>query len=663
MKNQKLSFKVAERISVVEKLEPCFSYNLHELHEMLQVIQELYQADQVFLSVIDSEQQKFIVSHQIEDDFLAAPQSLCASEIMSESVYHFFSQISDWEKQTGTHFYKKNHITNLYSVRICDSKTNLAIGTLGIGFKGLTAFSDRQIELLSVFKNQIEKNIYTRMQFNQLISTKVQFKESQDIKEKFLDCSKLGSWDWNLTTDEIRYDSRWANLVGVDVTELNQNVNDWASRVHPDDKQRVLEDIQKCLSGQTSSYENTHRLKHANGDWIWTLDRGVVFERDENKKAVRFLGTQLDITKYINNDFFSSEIQKAAHIGGWQFDFVQQKFKFTDQVYAILNIDPQNENLSMEAFLNFFPDEERQRIFMSFLKNQECQSFEGVYQIKTSTGQKKILEIVGHPIENSFDFVSKSIGVIQDITDKYEAEKAIEESRVRATMASKMASLGELSAGVAHEINNPLAILMGTVNSLEIFFNDKDKLKNKVETMNKAIHRIAKIVKGLGKFSRSAENTEMIFVCLSDIVAEAIVMTEIKAKKLDVKIQTSLNSKEQVYCNPLEIEQVVINLVNNAIDAAHASPDKTVLVNVFDQNQCAVLQVIDSGMGISSDVEEKIFNPFFTTKPLGEGTGLGLSICKGIVESHKGDIGINKNFQQTCFEVKIPLDVTDVKSA
>lgn len=234
---------------------------------------------------------------------------------------------------------------------------------------------------------------------------------------------------------------------------------------------------------------------------------------------------------------------------------------------------------------------------------------------------------------------------------------------MRATMASKMASLGELSAGVAHEINNPLAILMGTVNALEMFFNDKEKLKSKVETMNKAIHRIAKIVTSLGKFSRSAENTEMISACLSDIVAEALVMTEIKARKRDVRIETQFDSKQAVFCNPIEIEQVVINLVNNAIDAAQSGQDKNVIVKVFDLKRHVVIQVIDSGTGISSDLEDKIFNPFFTTKPLGEGTGLGLSICKGIVESHKGEIRINRSFQQTCFEVRIPLDVTDVKSA
>lgn len=366
MENTKLSFTLAERISVVEKLEQCFSYNLQEFDQMLQVIQELYQADQVFLSVIDSERQNFLVRRQIKSNSLPALKSLCANELMTDSVYHCFSQIADWEKLVNTDFYSSNNINCFYSIRICDTKTKLAIGTLGIGFKNLTKLSEKQIELLSVFKNQVEKNIYTRLQFNQLISTKVQFRESQDVKEKLLECSKLGSWDWNVETNEIRFDSRWAHLVGVDVSDLTQSMDDWGNRVHPEDKQKVLDDIRRCLSGQTSSYENTHRLKHANGDWIWTLDRGVVFERDENKKAVRFLGTQLDITKYINNDFFSSEIQKAAQIGGWQFDFIQQKFKFTDQVYAILNLDPKNENLSMESFLDFFPEEERQRIFKSF---------------------------------------------------------------------------------------------------------------------------------------------------------------------------------------------------------------------------------------------------------------------------------------------------------
>ena len=651
-----LKIKEQERIDAVEKLDKCFTYNLQEFEDLVDIIQSYFNVESIFLSVIGKNNQRFVVKKNIPFESLSNSQSPCYQQIHSDSFYTEFK-----EKTT---VYSEFNIKYLLSLKIVDAKTNLPIGTLGLGHSSDLHFSEVQVNILKKFKSQIEKIIYNRLQFDNLIEAKVQFKKSEVKKEKLLECSKLGSWEWWLIENRINFDSRWAALVGVEYDSLHNNLSDWSSRVHPEDKERVLSDIKNYLEGRTEFYENIHRLRHSNGDWIWTLDRGVIFERDENRKPIRFLGTQFDITKYINNDFFSSEIQKAAHIGGWQFDFVQQKFKLTDQVFEILDLPISQDLMSLEDFLNYFSEDDRKKLFTLMLKNQDCKSFNSILSITTQAGARKVVEIISHPVENSFQFVSKAIGIIHDITDKFEAEKAIEESRIKATMAAKLASLGELSAGVAHEINNPLAILMGTVSSLEQAANDKDKFKHKVEILNKAIHRIAKIVKGLSKFSRTSEHLEMRPENLKEIVSESLIMTEIRAKKKDVSIRFNPDSESLIFCNPLEIEQVVINLVNNAIDAVqNIDSEKWVEIKLFNRSDKTVLQVIDAGHGIDPVISEKLFNPFYTTKPLGEGTGLGLSICKGIVESHKGEISVNHACANTCFEVVFPVVNTALKTA
>jgi signal transduction histidine kinase len=102
----------------------------------------------------------------------------------------------------------------------------------------------------------------------------------------------------------------------------------------------------------------------------------------------------------------------------------------------------------------------------------------------------------------------------------------------------------------------------------------------------------------------------------------------------------------------VEIEQVVINLINNAIDAVKERAEKWVKVEVLDDDQSVVFRVTDSGLGISEAVQNKIFDPFFTTKPVGEGTGLGLSITKGILDQHKATIAIVPHVPNTCFEIR-----------
>ena len=110
----------------------------------------------------------------------------------------------------------------------------------------------------------------------------------------------------------------------------------------------------------------------------------------------------------------------------------------------------------------------------------------------------------------------------------------------------------------------------------------------------------------------------------------------------------------QICCDSVEIEQVLVNLINNAIDAVKGQENAWVKLNCFEVGSQVVLQVIDSGLGLSKEVEAKLFQPFFPTKPVGEGTGLGLSIVKGILDEHKASISLNRAMPHTCFEIRFP---------
>lgn len=157
------------------------------------------------------------------------------------------------------------------------------------------------------------------------------------------------------------------------------------------------------------------------------------------------------------------------------------------------------------------------------------------------------------------------------------------------------------------------------------------------------------------KYSRtSEEDTQPTVESVDAIFREGLVLSEPKAKRQNVLIEADLRSRSQVLCNPIEIEQVLVNLINNAVDAVENLEDKRVLVRSLDEDAWVVLQVIDMGSPIPPATAEKMFQPFFTTKEVGKGTGLGLSICKGIVDQHKGQIGLNRDFPTTCFEVRLP---------
>ena len=209
-----------------------------------------------------------------------------------------------------------------------------------------------------------------------------------------------------------------------------------------------------------------------------------------------------------------------------------------------------------------------------------------------------------------------------------------------------------MSAGIAHEINNPLAIIDGSANHLLKFANDPEKLNSKLQNIKMAVVRISKIVSGLKKFSSSGEKTVYANHSISALLVDVLTLVEVKPGRENVAIKIETKNNAQIFCNSIEIEQVLINLISNAIDAVKSLPVKWVNVSTHDDGKSVVLRVTDSGAGIPANIREKIFNPFFTTKATGEGTGLGLSISKGILDEHKASISVLDSSPNTCFEIR-----------
>jgi len=256
----------------------------------------------------------------------------------------------------------------------------------------------------------------------------------------------------------------------------------------------------------------------------------------------------------------------------------------------------------------------------------------------------------------SFDSVFDNLLLLQvqkiSIFELKEAQHALIAERSRSIQNAKLASLGEMSAGIAHEINNPLAIIQANASLLLRHINDPVKLTEKIESIQKSCTRISKIISGLRKFSRSGETVQYQATSISVIANEALLLTDNYAKGNSVSLQIEINSTSAIFCNEVEIEQVFINLINNAIDAVKDLPEKWVKLSVFDDGDNAVVRVLDSGKGIPEAIREKLFQPFFTTKQVGAGTGLGLSITKGILDEHKATISVDTHSSNTCFEIR-----------
>ncbi len=225
--------------------------------------------------------------------------------------------------------------------------------------------------------------------------------------------------------------------------------------------------------------------------------------------------------------------------------------------------------------------------------------------------------------------------------------------------SAKMSTLGEMASGIAHEINNPLAIIGGRSQTIYRLLSqqhvDFEQVKKLLASIDDTVRRIAIIINGLRTFSRQADEDPMLAVSLEQIVKNSLSLCSEKFKKNNINLVIETIPEVLIFCRETQISQVLLNLLSNAFDAAEDQSDKWVKLRFKINLSKVQICISNSGTGIPPEIAQKMFQPFFTTKPIGKGTGLGLSISKGIIESHKGRFFLNNSSLNTEFIVELSI--------
>ena len=271
------------------------------------------------------------------------------------------------------------------------------------------------------------------------------------------------------------------------------------------------------------------------------------------------------------------------------------------------------------------------------------------------------------------------------------AYKNLQETQSQLVNSEKMASLGQLTAGVAHEINNPINFVVSNINPLRRDINDIKELLSKYDTLknddtynvrlgeiekfkkeidynyvqeeieillkgiSEGATRTSEIVKSLKNFSRLDEH-DLKKTNINEGISSSIVLL---SQQIDtIKVIQNLGSIPEIECFPGKMNQAFMNILTNAIEAIHSHrKDGGILeITTYQQDEYVVAKIKDNGTGMPEEVKNKIFEPFYTTKDVGKGTGLGLSITHGIIEKHHGTISIQSEMGNgTMFEIKLPI--------
>ncbi len=224
--------------------------------------------------------------------------------------------------------------------------------------------------------------------------------------------------------------------------------------------------------------------------------------------------------------------------------------------------------------------------------------------------------------------------------------------------SQKMSSLGEMAAGMAHEINNPLTAMVAKI------FVMRARVKNgpsenspalaDLDTISSLILRITRIIGALRTFSRNTEHDPSEVISLKGLIEESLDLCRSRFSDAGISLSFDIPNDVQIEGRPGEISQVILNLLNNSFDAVVESQSAWVKIHAALVDGHAEILVEDSGRGIAPEIAAKIMEPFFTTKETGKGTGLGLSISKGLVESHGGTLALLPEASHTTFRILVP---------
>lgn len=318
-------------------------------------------------------------------------------------------------------------------------------------------------------------------------------------------------------------------------------------------------------------------------------------------------------------------------------------------------------------------------VFMYFVLNQLFTSpltmlMNGVREIEKGNYQTKMNEHLDNEIgtlarvlNSMIRNISHRDKLLRDYSDNLEhlvvdRERELQDQRLKAINSARLVALGEVSAGIAHEINNPLTVIDGKVRSLKHLLTKNDQAQDEfcegLSTIQRMSERIAKIVKSMKSLSRDTTLEEFSIVRVGQLISDVKELFQTKLKYHNIDFNVSVENEElHIKCKEIQLSQVLLNLINNAYDAIIDLPEekKWIMLKIFSEDGFLKFIIQDSGNGISKEVAEKIFQPFFTTKDVGKGTGLGLSISFNIIKAHGGHFYYDTSSPHTQFVFTIPL--------
>src|SRR6266849_5794956 len=468
-----------------------------------------------------------------------------------------------------------------------------------------------------------------------------------------------GSWAWRVAgRDALHLSEEWYRIYGFDPEEGLSAWEKRLQRMHPEDRDKWQETTARAIR-EKSDYEGEHRILLPDGTvkHTHTVGHPVL---NASGDVVEFVGTMMDVTErkradeaLLRSEGYLAEAQRLTLTGSWAWNAAdRQSVYWSQENYRLFGFDPEGGIPSDEAFYERIHPEDRDRVRREvFLeKPEEGCHFYVEFRIVLPGGEIKYIRSTGHPVRNLSGDLLEYVGTSIDVTERKRVEEALEalsQAQADLSRVSRVTTMGELTASLAHEVNQPIAAAVTNANTCLRWLTrdhpDVEEARAAAMRIVKDGKRAAEIIKRIRLlFKKGTPEREPVDV--NEIVREMTVLLGGETTRYDVVVTTDLSQYlPRVTADRVQLQQVLMNLMLNGIDAMK-DVDRTRELTIKSQrleNEQLIVSVSDTGMGLPVQQADQIFTAFFTTKP--HGTGLGLSISRSIIESHGGRLWAGDN--------------------
>ncbi len=499
-----------------------------------------------------------------------------------------------------------------------------------------------------------------------------QLSESEFRWKYALEGAGDGVWDWNRGNGDIVHSRRWKEMLGYGVDEIAPTDAVFQGLIHEDDRERVLATLNAYVDSTDQNYECQFRLRCKNGSWRWIRSRGMAVTRDAGGHPLRTIGTHTDITRAKADE--QTLLEANTRLAAEQHR-VSVILDHSHDAFVAVSADGRitDWNAKAEAMFGWPAASAIGHDLATLIIPEELRAFHnaGIARLVASgagTTIRNVFEVSAQhrdgrrvPVELAIAGFPQASGFVvsafmRDISERKLAEQleverslALEEVRHALQHSQKLEAVGKLTGGVAHDFNNVLHVIGGNVQLLQLSNRDDARLHKRLNSIQSAVDRGAKLASQLLAFARRQPLQPVVLNPLQTLQA----MDDLLQRALGESVRIRIDADDGLWntlVDPGQWENVVMNLAINARDAMPGGGVLTIGLGneTVDAGHAGALDLApgdyirfsfaDSGQGMSAEVIAHAFEPFFTTKPVGQGTGLGLSMASGFVKQSGGHI-------------------------